>query len=81
LAVVTRGSTVSLAGDRPVAILGGASSVNHYLAAGSVDDLWLQVPFTPGAGERLFHGLPAVPAIVSSRATGLVSHLRFRVVR
>jgi dihydrofolate reductase len=70
------------AGDRPVDIAGGASTVNQYLAAGLIDELWLhKVPFTLGAGERLFDGVSDLRCeIVESRATSLVTHLRYRVL-
>jgi dihydrofolate reductase len=50
------------AGDRDVAIVGGASTVNQYLAAGLIDELRTHVaPVTLGAGERLFDGVPPLP--------------------
>jgi dihydrofolate reductase len=47
------------AGDTDVAIQGGATTINQYLAAGLIDDLRLHiVPLTLGAGTRLFEGVP-----------------------
>src|SRR5687767_14087722 len=43
------------AGVRNVKIMGGANTINQYLAAGLIDELWLHiVPVTVGAGTRLF---------------------------
>ena len=67
------------AGERPVAIAGGASVVNQYLAADLVDVLHLHVaPIVLGAGERLFEGVPAREMTpVQVRASPLVTHLRY----
>lgn len=47
------------AGDGDVAIMGGATTINQYLAAGLLDELRLDIaPFTLGAGTRLFDGVP-----------------------
>jgi dihydrofolate reductase len=69
------------AGDQDVAIAGGASTVNQYLAAGLLDDLYLHiVPILLGGGERLFEGvgdlrLEPVKVVGSPAAT----HIRYRV--
>lgn len=45
------------AGDGDVAVQGGATTINQYLAAGLIDELRLHiVPLTLGAGTRLFEG-------------------------
>ncbi|MBO2456008.1 dihydrofolate reductase family protein [Actinomadura violacea] len=71
------------AGDADIAIAGGASTVNQYLAAGLIDELRLHVsPVVLGAGERLFTGvgdLDLVPAGVTS--TDMVTHLTYRFPR
>ena len=69
-------------GDGNVAIAGGASTVNQYLAAGLLDELRLHIaPFTLGAGTRVFDGVPALELEqVSSRATTLVTHVTYRVL-
>ena len=68
------------AGDADVAVAGGASTVNQYLAAGLIDELRLHVaPVVLGAGERLFTGVGSLdlePAGV--RHTGMVTHLTYR---
>ncbi|MEV6153768.1 dihydrofolate reductase family protein [Nonomuraea sp. NPDC052129] len=72
------------AGDRDVAIAGGAQTVNQYLAAGLIDELRLHVaPVILGRGERLFDGVGDTnlePAGEVS-GTGLVTHLTYRVLR
>ena len=71
------------AGDKDVAIAGGAATVNQYLRIGAIDELRLHVtPVMIGAGERL---LDAVGSFdfepVSARQTELVTHLTYRRVR
>jgi dihydrofolate reductase len=71
------------AGDLDVSIAGGASTVDQYLAAGLLDELYLHiVPVVLGAGERLLVdvGDPAFEPVevVPSPA---VTHIRYRVVR
>jgi dihydrofolate reductase len=70
------------AGDGDVAIPGGATTINQYLAAGLVDEMRLHVvPFTLGAGTRLFDGVPALKlAQVKSRAASQVTHVTYRVL-
>ena len=69
------------AGRRDISIAGGASTVRQFLAAGLVDEMWLQVvPILLGRGERLFdsglddlHGLALVKTV---QGAGVV-HLKF----
>ena len=71
------------AGDRDVAIAGGASTVNQYLAAGLIDELRTHVaPVTLGAGERLFDGaLPPLPLeVIAVRGASLTTHICYRVL-
>jgi dihydrofolate reductase len=70
------------AGDGEVAIQGGATTANQYLAAGLVDELRLHVaPFTMGAGTRLFDGVPPLRLEqVTARGASLVTHLTYRVL-
>jgi dihydrofolate reductase len=71
------------AGDRDVAIAGGASTVQQYLAAGLLDELHLHVaPVLLGAGERLFEhvGRPALEPVQAIHSPA-VTHVRYRVVR
>ncbi|MGN9910073.1 dihydrofolate reductase family protein [Phytohabitans sp. LJ34] len=70
------------AGDGDVAIMGGATTINQYLAAGLIDELRLHIaPLTLGAGTRLFDGVPPLTLEqVSARATSLVTHVTYRVL-
>lgn len=70
------------AGDGDVLILGGATTINQYLTAGLIDELRLHiVPFTLGAGTRLFEGVPPLRLEqVRSRPASLVTHLTYRVL-
>ena len=69
------------AGDRDVAVAGGASTVNQFMAAGLLDELRLHLaPVLLGRGERLFTGLaPTGLTQVSARQTSLVTHLRYAI--
>jgi len=71
------------AGDRNVAIAGGAATVNQYLRAGHIDQLRVHIaPVTIGAGERLFDGVPAGNLeIASARGASLVTHITYRIPR
>jgi dihydrofolate reductase len=72
-----------VAGDKVVSIAGGASTVQQYLAAGILDELYLHiVPVILGAGERLLEdiGDPTLQP-VSVTASPTVTHVRYRVVR
>ncbi|GAA2428074.1 dihydrofolate reductase family protein [Actinomadura vinacea] len=70
------------AGDGDVAILGGATTINQYLAVGLIDELRLHiVPLTLGAGTRLFEGVPPLKLEqVKSREARLVTHVTYRVL-
>jgi dihydrofolate reductase len=69
------------AGDRDIAIAGGASTVRQALRAGAIEELVLDlVPTLLGSGERLFDGvkdpgLEPIETIHSPHAT----HIRYRV--
>jgi dihydrofolate reductase len=71
------------AGDLDVSIAGGASTVNQYLAAGHLDELYLHiVPVVLGAGERLLVdvGDPVLEPVDVVASPG-VTHVKYRVVR
>ena len=72
------------AGHRNVAVAGGASTVNQFLAAGLIDELRVHVtPVILGAGERLFEGVGPDLKLEQLRAVEApgVAHLKYRVVR
>lgn len=77
------GASARRAGDRDVKIMGGVNTLNQYLAAGLVDELWLHVvPVTIGKGTRLFEGVPNLhlePIEVSG--TSVVTHIRYKVLK
>jgi len=70
------------AGDRDVAIAGGAATINQFLAAGLVEELRTHIaPVTFGAGERLFDGVPPLHLqILAMRGASLATHIRYRVL-
>jgi len=70
------------AGDRDVAIAGGAATVNRYLAAGLIDELRTHIaPVTLGAGERLFDGVPPLNLeIIAARGASLATHISYHVL-
>jgi dihydrofolate reductase len=72
-----------VAGEKPVAIAGGAHTLNQYLAAGVVDELWLHVvPVTVGHGQRLFENVPNLRMEpLSVGGTALVTHIKYRILK
>ena len=73
----------AVAGDKDVLVIGGASALQQYLAAGLVDEMLISVvPLLLGGGERLFDNLgdppPALEQIEAIPAPG-VTHIRYRV--
>jgi dihydrofolate reductase len=71
------------AGNRSVAIAGGASTVRQYLQAGLIDELRLHIaPVVLSVGEPLLTGLDDVNLEqVSSVENELVNHVTYRVLR
>jgi dihydrofolate reductase len=74
---------VAAAGDRDVAIGGGAATAQQYLRAGLVDEMEIHVaPTLLGSGERLFENLDGGPAgyecvgLASSPAVAHYSYVR-----
>ena len=85
---VTEGPEVAMArareaaGGRNVVIAGGVSTLRHYLNAGAVDMLHLQIaPVVLGEGERLWDGMTAVLEPAGARATRFTTHMDYRVVK
>ena len=70
------------ADDGDIAIMGGATTINQFLAAGLVDELRLHIsPLTLGAGTRLFEGVPQLNLEqVRSRPASLVTHVTYRIL-
>jgi dihydrofolate reductase len=71
----------AVAGDAPVDIAGGASTVRQALTAGAINELVLDVaPILLGAGERIFDGVPD-PGFVPVEVTPspLATHIKYRV--
>lgn len=85
---VTDGFDAALAraravGDGDVLIAGGASTVRQAIAAGELDELWLEVaPVVLGSGERIFDGtITPRLEIVAAEHSPLATHVRYRVSR
>jgi dihydrofolate reductase len=73
----------SAAGDKDVEIAGGAHTVQQFLAAGKLDELYLHfVPVILGAGERLLENVgDPILEPVSVIASPAVTHIKYRIVR
>ncbi|HZJ05583.1 MAG TPA: dihydrofolate reductase family protein [Nocardioidaceae bacterium] len=72
----------SAAGDEDVGIAGGASTVQQYLAAGMLEEIYLHIaPIILGSGERLLEnvGDPTLDP-VKVVASPAVTHVKYRVV-
>lgn len=71
------------AGEQDVLIAGGANTVNQYLAAGLLDELYLHVaPRLLGGGARLFEGVgPLTFEPLKVVASPAATHVKYRVVR
>jgi len=73
----------SAAGPKDVTIAGGAQTVQQFLKAGVLDELYLHiVPVVLGSGERLLEnvGDPTLEPITVI-ASPAVTHVKYRVVR
>jgi dihydrofolate reductase len=71
------------AGDKDIAIAGGAHTVQQFMADGLLDELYLHiVPIVLGAGERLLEnvGDPTLQP-VTVIASPAVTHVKYRIVR
>jgi dihydrofolate reductase len=71
------------AGDDAVSIAGGAATVQQYLAAGLLDELYLHIaPVILGAGARLLENVgDPVLEPVKVVASPAVTHIKYRVRR
>lgn len=70
------------AGSKPVLIAGGADTVNQYLAAGLIDELWLHIaPVIIGKGAKLFEGVTELGMEpLSCHTTKLVTHIKYKKI-
>src|SRR5438067_11902539 len=73
----------SAAGDRDIEIAGGAHTVQQYLRAGLLDELYLHiVPVMLGAGERLLEHVGDPPLLpIELIRLPAVPHAWYRVAR
>jgi dihydrofolate reductase len=72
------------AGDKDVAIAGGADVIQQYLKAGLIDEFQVHVaPLMLGDGVRLFDRLDSQPKLEGIRVieSPNVTHLKYRVVK
>ena len=73
------------AGDKDVAVAGGATLAQQYLAAGLLDELQIHLaPVFLGDGVRLFDNLGAEPIVLKPTRvidSPAVTHLRYRIVK
>jgi len=69
-----------VAGDRDVDIAGGASTVRQALAAGAIEDLYVDItPVTLGAGESMFAGISLDLTQVEVTYSPIATHIHYRV--
>ena len=71
----------AVAADRDVSVAGGAQTIQQFLAAGLLNELYLHiVPVLLGAGERLLDnvGDPELEPVEVVASPG-VTHVRYRV--
>ena len=75
----------AVAGDKNVAVMGGADLGRQYLAAGLLDEIEIHLaPVLFGSGTPMFHGLPEGHVRlepVDVLPTPAATHLRYRVVK
>ena len=72
------------AGDKDVAIGGGANTIQQFLGAGLIDEFQLHIaPMLLGGGVRLFEQAPTNLTVESTRVieSPRVAHLKYRVVK
>jgi dihydrofolate reductase len=72
----------SAAGEKDVAIAGGAHTVQQYLRSGMLDELYLHiVPVILGVGERLLEDIgDPILEPVKVIASPAVTHIKYRIV-
>lgn len=71
------------AGDKKISIAGGAQTINQYLAAGLIDELWLHIaPLTIGSGAKLFENVPDLkmePIKIGGSET--ITHVKYKIIK
>ncbi len=70
------------AGDKNVAVAGGADTVQQFLRAGLLDELYLHIaPVILGGGERLLDSIgdPQLE-IIKAISSPIVTHIHYRVI-
>ena len=79
-ALVALGQAQAAAGDKDVAIGGGASVFQQFLGAGVIDELTLDIaPVLLGSGERIFDGIESFGfEPVEVLHSPLTTHIRYR---
>lgn len=72
-----------VSGDGNIEVMGGATTINQYLAAGLIDELRIHIcPVTLSAGTRLFDGVPSLNLEQTDSFTSSgVTHITYRVVQ
>ena len=75
------GQARAAAGTKDIAISGGADTINQFLRAGLIDELWLHIaPVTIGDGQRLFLDTPNIRLTpLEVRTTDLVTHIKYAI--
>jgi dihydrofolate reductase len=75
----------AVAGDKDVAVMGGAEIGQHYIREGLIDEISIHlVPVLFGAGTKMFEHLGSEhiqPETAGVIETPEATHLRFRIVR
>jgi dihydrofolate reductase len=73
----------NIPGEGNVAVMGGANTINQYLAAGLIDEFRIHIcPVTLGAGTRLFESVPSLDMEqTDSHTSSGITHITYRCVR
>jgi dihydrofolate reductase len=71
----------SVAGAKDIAVSGGADTINQYIRAGIIDEVWLHIaPITIGDGQQLFLDTPGIHLKpLEVRTTDLVTHIKYEI--
>lgn len=71
------------AGEKNIAVMGGANTINQFLSAGLLDELWLHTaPIIIGSGARLFEGIAGLQLEpLETSGTSLITHVKYRIIK